>query len=237
MPTEKILDLLDQAQALGFKGHVSFYHYSEPLLDKRNIMLAHEARKRGLKPYLHTNGDVLKRDEALCAEVKKVYEFIVVGLYDYQTNEELEEAMQYWRDRLVGTDLRFSPIGLFGAQSARSIGVPKALVPVDTRMALPDLVYLNGPCHRPLIRMIIQHDGEMGHCCEDTYGAFQLGNVYDSSLAALWFSERHIQIIKDLVAGQREKYPLCRNCPQSPTGPPSKGKKIDLVLRHYTAGM
>jgi hypothetical protein len=28
MPTEKILDLLDQAQALGFKGGVGFHHYS-----------------------------------------------------------------------------------------------------------------------------------------------------------------------------------------------------------------
>jgi 2-deoxy-scyllo-inosamine dehydrogenase (SAM-dependent)/8-amino-3,8-dideoxy-alpha-D-manno-octulosonate transaminase len=35
MPTDKILDLLDQARALGFRGHVAFHHYSEPLLDKR----------------------------------------------------------------------------------------------------------------------------------------------------------------------------------------------------------
>src|SRR5437867_9675727 len=50
MPTEKILDLLDQAQVLGFRGGVEFHHYSEPLLDKRNIMLAQEARRRGMKP-------------------------------------------------------------------------------------------------------------------------------------------------------------------------------------------
>ncbi len=45
MPTEKILDLLDQAHAMGFRGRVAFYHYSEPLLDKRNIMLAQEAKR------------------------------------------------------------------------------------------------------------------------------------------------------------------------------------------------
>src|ERR1700751_5193544 len=55
MPTEKILNLLDQAQALGFQGNVGFHHYSEPLLDKRSIQLAREAKLRGLKPYLHTN--------------------------------------------------------------------------------------------------------------------------------------------------------------------------------------
>jgi MoaA/NifB/PqqE/SkfB family radical SAM enzyme len=95
MPTEKILDLLDQAQALGFKGSVGFHHYSEPLLDKRNIMFAEEARRRGMRPDLHTNGDVLRHDDALCEQVRRVYEFIVVGLYDYRTNVELAEAKQY----------------------------------------------------------------------------------------------------------------------------------------------
>ena len=98
MPTEKILDLLDQAQGLGFKGRVGFHHYSEPLIDERNIMLAQQARKREMKPYLHTNGDMLKRDNALCEEVNKVYGLIVVGLYDYETNEELEEMKRYWHD-------------------------------------------------------------------------------------------------------------------------------------------
>ena len=69
MPTDKILDLLDQAQAMGFFGQVGFYFYSEPLLDKRNPMLAREAKKRGMKPRLHTNGDVLNRNDSLCREM------------------------------------------------------------------------------------------------------------------------------------------------------------------------
>ncbi|MGH2360228.1 MAG: SPASM domain-containing protein, partial [bacterium] len=233
MPTEKILDLLDQAKALGFRGRVGFHHYSEPLLDDRNVMLAQEVKSRGMEPYLHTNGDRLKRDDRLCEEVKKVYALIVVGLYDYGTNEELEEAERYWRARLAGANLAFSPIGLSGARSARSIGVPKALVPSDARMAIPDLTYANAPCHRPLIRMIIQHDGEVCNCCEDTYGAFELGNVYKISLDELWFSERHVQVVGDLIAGRRGEYGLCRQCPQSPTGPAPGGKGIEISPRRY----
>ena len=236
MPTDKILDLLDQAQAMGFRRRVGFHHYSEPLLDDRNVMLAKEAKRRGMEPYLHTNGDVLRRDDALCEEVKNVYELIVVGLYDYRTNEELEETKQYWQARLAGANLAFSPIGLSGVRSGHSIGVPKALVPSDPRMAIPDLTYANGPCHRPLIRMIIQHDGEVCNCCEDTYGAFELGNVYQDSLEHLWFSERHVQIIEDLVMGQREKYRLCRNCPMSPTGPAPGSARIEIASRRYAAG-
>ena len=235
MPTEKILDLLDQSQALGFHGLVAFFFYSEPLLDNRNLMLSREARNRGMKPFLHTNGDVLKRDDSLCKEIKDVYEYIVVGLYDYETNKQLEDAKWYWRGRLTGVNLKFSAIGLSGARSADSMGIPKALVPSDARMAVPDLTFTNAPCHRPLIRMIIQHDGEFSNCCEDTQAAFRLGNVYQNTLEELWFSERHVKVVEDLIAGQRETYKLCRNCPQSPTGPAPDGKKINLIARRYTS--
>lgn len=231
MPTEKILDLLDQAQALGFRGRVGFHHYSEPLLDERNVALAHAARDRGMEPYLHTNGDVLRRNEALCAQVKEVYQIIIVGLYDYDTDNELEEAKWYWRKRLVGATLDFSPIGRSGSRSAHSIGIPRALVPSDSRMGVPELTFSNAPCHRPVIRLIIQHDGEMCNCCEDTHGAFGLGNVYRSSLDELWFSERHVQIVDSLINGHRESYALCRNCPLPPTAPAPAGKKIDFAFR------
>lgn len=233
MPTEKILDVLDQALALGFHNLVGFHHYSEPLLDKRNPMLACEARKRGMQPYLHTNGDVLKHDEALCEEVKAVYEYIVVGLYDYETAGQLEDAKRYWQGRLAGVNLKFSAIGLSGARTCRSMVIPKALVPSDARIAVPDLTFPNAPCHRPLIRMIIRYDGEMCNCCEDTKGEFKLGNVYRSSLQELWYSERHRRIVEDLIGGRREAYSLCRNCPLSPSGPVPGGHKIVFKTRRY----
>jgi len=233
MPTVKILEILDQAQEMGFKGLVGFHHYSEPLLDGRNLMFAEEARKREMKPYLVTNGDRLRGNDKLCREVQRVYERIVVGLYDYETDQELEEAKKYWKRRLPSANLKFSPIGLGGKRSAYSIGMPRALVPSDGRMAVPDLTYTNAPCHRPLIRLIIQNDGEVCNCCEDTYGAFQLGNVYKNPLGVIWFSKQHIQLIEDLMAGRREKYDLCSRCPQSPTGPAPAGKRIDISIRRY----
>jgi radical SAM protein with 4Fe4S-binding SPASM domain len=234
MPTDKIIDLLNQAQALKFRGYVAFHHYSEPLLDKRSIKLAREAKMRGMLPYLHTNGDVLRHDDGLCAEVKDLYEYIAVGLYDYETNEELEEAKRYWQTKLAGANLKFSAIGLSGARSAYSTGIPRALVPPDTRMLGPDLTYVNAPCHRPLIRMIVQYDGTVANCCEDTFGSFKLGNAYEKSLEELWFSDRHVEIVKDLVTGARAKYHLCVNCPLSPTGRATNGKKIEIDFRNRT---
>ena len=157
-----------------------------------------------------------------------------MGLYDYETDEELEETKQYWQDLLSGANLEFSPIGLGGTRTTPSIGIPRALVPTDARMAVPDLTFTNAPCHRPLIRMIIQHDGDMVLCCEDTYSAFNLGNVSHDSLKELWYSQHHVQVIEDLLAGRREKYPLCRNCPMSPTGPAPEGSKIGINPRRQS---
>ena len=236
MPTDKILNILDQAQALQFRGKVGFHHFSEPLLDKRNPMLAQEAKARGLLPYLHTNGDVLRLNDELCDEIKQIYGVIVVGLYDYCSNEELEDAKSYWHARLAGVNLAFSMIGVTGSRSADSMGVPKALVPTDKRMSIPDVTYDNAPCHRPLIRMIIQYDGEMCNCCEDTYGSFQLGNVYTSSIEELWYSQRHHGLTEELMRGERGRHELCRNCPMSPSGRPVQGQKIQITPRRYQPG-
>ena len=195
-------------------------------------MFADEARQRGMQPYLHTNGDVLKHNDALCEQVTRVYTLIVVGIYDYRSNDELEEAKTYWRKRLAGATLEFAPIGALGSGSAYSIGIPRALVPPDSRLIGPDLTFPNAPCHRPAIRMIIQHDGEMCFCCEDTHGAFNLGNVYRSSLEELWFSQRHVDLVNDLINGMRQKYPLCRKCPLSPTGALQNGEKSRMDRRH-----
>jgi radical SAM protein with 4Fe4S-binding SPASM domain len=233
MATETILDVLDQAAALGFRGRVGFHHYSEPLLDPRNVELAREASRRGMMPYLHTNGDALKSNDRLCQDVAQVYGLIVVGLYDYRTNDDLESEKRWWRQRLPGANVQFSAIGRDGAGRAFSLAIPKALVPTDPRIATPDLTYSNAPCHRPLIRMIIRHDGGVSNCCEDTSGAFDLGSIHERSLEELWWSGRHVTVVTDLIAGHRERYALCRTCPMAPTGRPENSRPIGIARRRY----
>ena len=231
MPTEKVLSLMDEAVALGFQGPVGFHHYSEPLLDDRHLTFAREARARGLQPDLHTNGDVLLDDAPLCDEVTQAFDAVVVGLYDYRTDDELAEAQRFWSRRLAGTHLSFSPIGPQGTRSGHSVGAPRATVPTNPRTSIPDLTYPNAPCHRPLLRMIIQYDGEMCQCCDDTMGAFGLGSVYEHSLEALWYSDRHVSTVAALVDGQRADYGLCRVCPMPPTAPRPDGVPIDMRPR------
>ncbi len=100
-------------------------------------------------------------------------------------------------------------------------------------MTLPDFTFEHAPCHRPLIRMLVQYDGEVCLCCEDTAAAFELGNVHRQSLGEIWYSERHAGIVQDLIAGRRDRYELCRSCPMSPTGPPPKGERVSFAPRKF----
>ena len=231
METAVVLDLLDQAADLGFRGSVAFCYLSEPLLDKRHFRFAEEARRRGMRPFLHTNGDAMRGHDDLCRRVAETYDRVVVGLYDYTCVQTLDEERRFWRSRLAGTDLAFSEIGLNGAASGESSVTPRALTPPDGRVRIPDMTYPNGPCGRPTIRLIVQYDGVVCNCCEDVGDAFGLGNVHAASLRDIWYSDRHRQIVHDLAAGHRAKYALCRRCPQFPSGPRPDGERIRFEPR------
>lgn len=222
MPTEKILDILDQLQAMGFAGKVSNHHLSEPLIDKRAIDIAWEVRKRGMLPVMNTNGDVLRKNKALCKQAAEVYRHIVVGIYDLSDKDKIAAEKEYWNKELEGTLVFFSVIPPVDGKKLDFLddadgANPRVNVPDDERMRrrkeLPGAV----PCHRPLERILIHYDGRIGLCCEDHYGAFDIGNAFDTPIKDIWYSERRLNIVKNLAEGGRDKYELCRNCPQSAT--------------------
>jgi len=234
LSTEKIVALLDEAAGLGFVGLVGFFNYSEPLMDRRHLDLARAAARRGMRPQLHTNGDALRKRPELIDEVRDTYHDITIGLYDYEDNQALERERAFWRAALREADVAFSHIG--DARRAHSVGTPRALTPPDGRYAFPDLVYENAPCHRPLLRMIVRYDGEMCLCCEDLRADFALGNVHQSTLAELWYSERHAAIIERLVEGHRQAHALCSTCPMSPTGTAGAGTRVRMRRRTWPPG-
>jgi radical SAM protein with 4Fe4S-binding SPASM domain len=208
MPTAQALRILDETAALGFRGRVAFHHMSEPFLDPRIIDMAHEARKRGMHPYEHTNGDVLRRNDALCKAAAAVFEYIVVGLYDHQNAAERDAEIRFWQSRLNGTEVRFSAVDEV---------FPRGLTPFTERMFRPKQKFPGGVCRRPLMRLIVHYDGNIALCCEDMKDQFGLGNAFETPVRELWYSERHVTIIRDLERGRRDLYGPCTNCPIPPS--------------------
>jgi radical SAM protein with 4Fe4S-binding SPASM domain len=225
MPAEHASRIMREAAALGFRGKIAFHHMSEPFLDPRIIEMAREAKRLGLHPYEHTNGDVLRKDDELCRAAVGVFDYIVVGLYDYETHAERAAEIAFWRDRLKGCDVRFS----LGERV-----FPRGLTPMDARMFREKEPFPGGVCHMPLERLIVHYDGNVALCCEDMKDDFDLGNAFQSSVEELWYSERHVGIIRDLEQGRREKFKTCAACPIPP--PVQIGPADRLLGRVKRAG-
>lgn len=220
MPTEKVMTLFDELESLGFRGYITFHHLSEAFLDKRLLEIAREARRRGMRPYVHTNGDVLKDQEQLCKEAAGVFEYIVVGLYDYTTEKEKDSQKKFWKKRLHGTQVMFSLAeNVYVRTHSAANGKMNAMV----RQTYPTAV-----CANPQKFLLIHYNGDVCCCCEDMYGELLRSNIFETSIREVWYSERHAQIINALLVGERHKFDLCAKCTMGPnrySRDPMKGTK------------
>ena len=162
-----------------------------------------------MKPYVHTNGDALRNSEALCKEAAEVFEYIVVGLYDYQTEEEKQREKRFWKERLKGTQVMFS--------LAEKIYV-RTHSPRNSRMeAIGRRSHADAVCAQPLTYLLIHYNGDVACCCEDMYGELLRMNIFETSIREVWYSERHAHLIKALQAGNRKQFALCTKCTMGPS--------------------
>lgn len=210
MPTAKVLALYDEICELGFTGYITFHQLSEAFLDKRLLELAREARRRGMKPYVHTNGDVLRTSDEMCRQAADVFEYIVVGLYDYTTQAEKETEKVFWRNRLAGTQVLFS---LIENAYVRTHSADNEQMRSRLRMTHPTAI-----CAEPQKYLMIHYNGDVCCCCEDMYGELLRANVFETSVKEIWNSQRHIEVVDALRFGERRKFELCSKCTMGANG-------------------
>ena len=222
LPTEKVLALLDELEALQFRGHITFHQLSEAFLDKRLMPVAREAKRRGMRPYVHTNGDVLRNEESLCREAVEVFEYIVVGLYDYANDGEKNAEKEFWKRRLQGTEVLFSLV--------ENVYLRTHAPDNDKMSGLVRRSYPIGPCAQPRTYLLIHYDGDACCCCEDMYGELLQHNVFEMSIRDIWNSERHFEVIRALRTGDRGAFDLCANCTM---GPNRYSRDPRRAIRHY----
>jgi len=207
MPTEKVHDLINQASELGYRGGISFAFYSESTCDPRLVSFVKYARKKGLLPWVVTNG-VLLTDE-LCKQLDGIVDRIGIGLAN-TTKAGRWKPLGFWRSRFPKT----RKLNVVTGGNNPSKWWTMHFFPQKERLQAGIKRNINTPCSFPCKYLIIGYGGEMCLCCDDLAHNFNLGNAFEKSLEELWWSERHVEIIKTLsVAGGRLKYPYCRTCP------------------------
>ncbi|MDM8562400.1 SPASM domain-containing protein [Candidatus Marithioploca araucensis] len=204
MSSDKVYNLIDQAHKLGFKGKIKLHRLSESLLDKRYVEFAEYIKLKGLRLLENTNGDVLKKNDALCAKLDGLIEHLTIGLYDYKNEREKQEEMAYWRSKFKKTEVAFS------------------LPPDNCTIRQGSKVYfevlknpqaLELPCTQPYRMILIRYDGNVSLCCEDDGCHFDLGNAFEQSIQEIWWSYKHIKIARTLEKqGGRHKFERCSRC-------------------------
>jgi len=211
MPEDLFRKIIDDAVAMGFAGSVNLQHFNEPFQDPRIGRLATYAKGAGQfsAVYMHSNADVVTERRA--KSVDGILDHIYVALYDEaggQPMPAIKAANRRWlleswftQTQLLWTTGRhlithFSPYANLAPEIEANRGKP---------------------CTREVqLRMILDWKGDMLLCCEDIAGIWRLGNVADNTVAELWNSDRHREIISTLAeAGGRESYSYCRSCPRS----------------------
>lgn len=187
--------LIHQLAEIRFRGVLCFHFYSEPLLNKALARYVRYAKEHlpETQRQIYTNGDYLT----------------------LQRHHELTDA---------GVTLFFV--------TRHNNTIPDFLVPVlhesnvllDTRA---DLQFNNragflGVTNDPRVRslpciftsesVVVTIDGNVLPCSCDFRESIRFGNIRKTHIREIYASERCRQFRRDLLAGRRDLYPLCRNC-------------------------
>ncbi len=68
-------------------------------------------------------------------------------------------------------------------------------------------------CPRPWLSTLINWDGSMVPCCFDKNGHYEMGNINESDMDALWRGEP-FETFRTRLATDRKSIEMCRNCNQ-----------------------
>jgi radical SAM protein with 4Fe4S-binding SPASM domain len=217
MPTEQVLSIIDQAHALGYRGVVGLHRLSEATLDPRFLDIYNYIRKRGMVFHDATNGDVLQRKPELCAAIDHPDTEIIFGLYDATTEDEREEEKRFWRSRFKHASVRFS-------EPVKKLVLRKNSQAYE--LAEKDPAVLDMPCYATN-ELLIRYDGNVNLCCQDDMCEFHLGNVFETPIEQIWWSDKRAEIVRTLRRpGGRHRLAPCSTCY---AGAPSRD--IDLNER------
>ena len=203
METQRVLSIIDQSVALGFRGAIGFHRLSEGTLDSRFLEFYRYALDKGLQFKDATNGDVLEKNPDLCAALDSEQTTLTIGLYDVTASEELERKKSVWRDRFKNAEICFS--------------VPTEEMQIRQNskvydIAQKDHAILDLPCFLQK-DLLIRYDGNVSLCYQDDNCTFDLGNAFEEPLEKIWWSAKRVAIVKGVRKREgRHALPLCSTC-------------------------
>jgi len=218
MPEALLDKIFEDLRAIGYANRLSFYNNNEPFLDKRIFDIVARARHKVPGAYLEikSNGTTLTLDK-----VVRIFDAGLDALYinDYVTDGQPTASIEALRVQLAKTQ-RFRGQYTQGRYTGQRISIAtRGLVDIlNTRAGTaPNRTTLQAPlqvpCFRPFEMMTVNPNGIVSVCSDDVYFNAAMGNLNERSLLQIWNSERWQEMRRQLLAGNRKRYPdTCRDC-------------------------
>ncbi|MFC1808776.1 radical SAM/SPASM domain-containing protein [Candidatus Omnitrophota bacterium] len=199
------MKILNELRDISFTGSVAFHCNNEPLLDVRLVSWVKKARTLLEENffYLYTNGMLIN--------MKLANDLFDAGLNriiidNYNDKHEPIPAVKDLLDHksflkgelIVSYRHKNDYLGNRAGQSQ------------NARFFLKDP--LNVMCIRPSKEIVIGYDGSVPLCCADGLWKMKMGNVQETDLKTIWFSNHFKNIRRSLLQGDRSCAAICNVC-------------------------
>ena len=197
--------ILEELKSLSFTGSIAFHCNNELLLDSRLASWIKKARDL-LKSnffYLYTNGILLNiklANDLFDAGLNR----IIVNNYDdrFETLPSIGGVLNNLRCLKGEVILNYR----FKKECLQNRAGQNPDVKSFLREPL-DII-----CARPSKELVIGYNGIVPLCCADTAWKEVMGNIRETSLKDIWFSDFFKEVRKKLAAGDRSCTDICKVC-------------------------
>lgn len=198
-------EIIQQLARLEFSGRITFGVTNEPLLDERMGEMLVYARKMSPRFFLDmtTNGNLLtldSTDRLFAAGLDNM------NVNDYRPDREEHPEKLSRNLEPVNNAYALNPKISFSYRSTREVLSSRG-GHVDKKT---ENVHLYSFCNYPLRKLVLSPHGDVVLCCMDYDYNVKFGNVSESSLEDIWFSEALNDYRWMLLKRKREK--ICAKC-------------------------
>lgn len=208
MTDELFKKIIDELSEMDYSGKISLFSNNEPFLDQRITEFAKYTREKCPKASISilTNGLILNLEK-----VKGIIEYVDILVIDnYSDDNKLHDNLipvQAWSnsDEKYHERIRIEMRKKNEVLTTRGGESPNAVVKKNS--------FINRiGCQYPYKQMVIRPSGGVSLCCNDALGKYTMGDVNDSTLKEIWYSDKYRKIREKMITTQRKDLMLCNVC-------------------------
>ena len=211
MSKDTILNIATKCLEGGFEGDFHFSGFGESFTHPDFFELTSIFRDKVPNNFilLTTNGDLLNETN-INTVIKRNFNKVVVSCYDGEDSKN-KFIKLFEKNSFFNYDIRelwFNPNeNVESLINRNGFNNRAGSVNVETPNTSK-----NSPCFLPFYKLVIDWNGEALLCCNDWKRAHKgFGNINNTSLRDIWYSEEFNKVRSDLSKGNRVG-PACTNC-------------------------